>query len=80
MGPAYIQYCMNKKKFFKKICSRWIPRNLSITHGDWPKEMLQEYNRGASKHVYDIVTGDELGIYTYEPESLSTVDCMGVSR
>ena len=31
--------------------------------------MLQKYDRGASKHIYDIVTGDESWIYVYEPES-----------
>ena len=53
----------------KKNCSRWIPHNWSIaqkkTRVDWSKEMLQKYNRGASKHVYNIVTGDELWIYAY---------------
>ena len=34
---------------------------------DWSQEMLQKYDRGASKHVYDIVTGNELWIYAYEP-------------
>ena len=47
----------------KKICSVWIPHNLSIAQKNarvfWAKEMLQKYDRGASKHVYDIVTGDE---------------------
>ena len=33
------------------------------------KEMLQKYERVASKHVYHIVTGDDLLIYAYEPES-----------
>ena len=53
----------------KKKFSRWIPHNLSIgqkkARVDWSKEMLQKYNRGASKHVYNIVTGDELWIYAY---------------
>ena len=31
--------------------------------------MFQKYDRRASKHVYHIVTGDELWIYAYEPES-----------
>ena len=57
----------------KKICSRWIPHNLSIAQKkvrvDWSKEMLQKYDHGASKHVYDIVTGDEFWIYAYERES-----------
>ena len=49
----------------KKLFSRWIPHNLLISHKkarfDWSKEMLQKKNndRGASKHVYDIMTGDE---------------------
>ena len=30
--------------------------------------MIQKYDRGASKHVYNIVTGDESWIYTYEAE------------
>ena len=31
--------------------------------------MLQKYDRAASKHVYEIVTGDESWIYAYETES-----------
>ena len=31
--------------------------------------MLQKYDCGASKHVYDIVTPDESCIYGYEPKS-----------
>ena len=57
----------------KKNCSRWIPHNLSIAQRnvriEWSKEMLQKYERGDSKHVYGIVTGDESWIYAYEPES-----------
>lgn len=29
----------------------------------------KKYDRGASEHVYDIVTSDEWWIYAYEPES-----------
>ena len=31
--------------------------------------MLQKYDSGASKHIYDIVTGYESWIYAYELES-----------
>ena len=31
--------------------------------------MLQKYDHGASKHVRDIVTGNEWWTYAYEPES-----------
>ena len=47
---------------------------------DWSKEMLQKYDRGTSKHVYDIVTGDELWIDAYEPESKPQWTVLGVSR
>ena len=59
----------------KKICSRWIPTYFvnfvaqNKARVDWSKEMLHKYNSGASKHVYDIVIGDESGIYACEPES-----------
>ena len=57
----------------KKICSLWISHNFSIVQKqdcvDWSKEMLEKYDRGASKYVYDIVIGDESWIYVYEPES-----------
>ena len=57
----------------KKICSRWIRHNLSIAQkkagGDWSKEVLQKYDRGDSKHVYDILTGDESWISAYDPIS-----------
>ena len=33
------------------------------------KKCFKKYDRGASKHVYDIATGDESWIYVYEPES-----------
>ena len=40
----------------KKICSHWIPHNLLIAQKrarvDWSQEMLQKYDRSASKHVY----------------------------
>ena len=68
-----IHSILHKHLTVKKICSRWIPHNLSITQKkarvDWSKEMLKKYDRGASKHVYDIVTGGESWIYAYEPES-----------
>jgi [histone H3]-lysine36 N-dimethyltransferase SETMAR len=57
----------------KKICSRWIPHNLTKAQKerrvDWCKEMLKKFDRGASKAVYNIYTGDESWIYAYEPET-----------
>lgn len=51
----------------KKICSRWIPHNLTVAQKtarvNWCKEKLQKYNRGASKAVHNIYTCDESYIY-----------------
>ena len=38
------------------------------------KKCSQNYDRGASKHVYDIVTGDESLIYTYYRGRISLQD------
>lgn len=57
----------------KKICSRWIPHNLTKEQKDarveWCNKMLKKYNRGDSKAVYNIYTGDESWIYAYDPET-----------
>ena len=52
------EYLVEKKNYLL-----WIPHNLSIALNkarvDWLKEMLQKFDFSASKHVYDIVIGDE---------------------
>ena len=57
----------------KQICSRWIPHNLTEAQKkarvNWCKGMLKKNNRGASKDVYKILTGDESWIYAYDPET-----------
>ena len=40
---------------------------------DWSKEMLQKYDRGVSKGVYDIVTGDESWIYVGDCFKMSQI-------
>ena len=58
------------KKFFFGVGFNTICQSLKKkARVDWSKEMLQKYDRGALKHVYDIVTGDESCVYAYEPES-----------
>lgn len=62
------------------IVNIWLPKNLFVLYitqfVKWKKvrvqvsnEMVEKHNRGALKHVYDIVTGDELWIDAYESES-----------
>ena len=73
ISPTSIHSILHEHLAVKKVCSRWIPHNLTIVQKkarvDWCKEMLKKYDRGASKDVYKIVTGDESWIYAYEPET-----------
>ena len=55
------------------MVSRWIPHLLKEVQKairvKWCRNTLQRFNSGVSKHVHDIVSGDESWIYSYEPES-----------
>lgn len=57
----------------RKLCSRWIPHNLKEEQKQarvkWCKDMLKKFEGGRSNSVYNIVTGDESWIYSYEPET-----------
>lgn len=68
-----IHTILHKHLAVKKICSRWIPHNLTADQKkarvDWCRKMLKQFQNGTSKNVYKIVTGDESWIYAYEPET-----------
>jgi histone-lysine N-methyltransferase SETMAR len=55
----------------RKICARWVPHFLTneqkVNRVNWCQQMLQKYERGRSRRVSDIVTGDETWIYYYDP-------------
>lgn len=57
----------------RKICSRWIPHNLTAAQKKarvvWCKEMIKKYNHGHANSTYNIYTGDESWIYAYDPET-----------
>ncbi|XP_033254026.1 histone-lysine N-methyltransferase SETMAR-like [Drosophila miranda] len=73
ISSTSIHSILHEHLVVKKVCSRWIPHNLSLAQKkdrvNWSKEMLKKFDRGASKDVYKIVTGDESWIYAYEPET-----------
>lgn len=39
------------------------------SHVNWCQEILKKYNQGTSQIVYNIYTGVESWMYTYEPET-----------
>lgn len=73
IGMTAIQTILQEELRVKKLFSRWIPHLLTaeqkLARVKWCKATLKRFNRGSSKLVYDIVSGDESWIYAYEPES-----------
>jgi histone-lysine N-methyltransferase SETMAR len=57
----------------KKVECRWVPHHLTETQKnnrvDWCRFMLRKYDRGQSRQVYEIITGDETWIYDFDPET-----------
>ena len=73
ISKTAIQSILQEHLAVKKICSRWIPHNLTEAQKEarvnWCKEMRQKFKLGTAKSVYNIVTGDETWIYSYDPET-----------
>lgn len=68
-----INEILHKELGVRKLISRWIPHLLTeeqkAARVNWCRQTLERFRGGSSKHVYDIVSGDESWIYSYEPES-----------
>lgn len=73
MSSTSVHTILHEHLAVRKLCSRWIPHNLTIPQKkarvDWCKQMLKKFHKGTSKDVYKIVTGDESWIYAYDPET-----------
>lgn len=72
IGMTAIQTVLHGELGVRKLVSRWVPHNLSeeqkAARVNWCRSTLQRFNGGKSKAVYNIVSGDESWIYSYEPE------------
>ena len=64
---------LHEKFGVRKLAARWVPHNLSEEQKrvriNWCREMLERFNKGDSRRIFDIVTGDESWIYQYDPET-----------
>ena len=58
---------------YRKVCSRWVPRQLSDDHECARQTICQEHldrhAREGDAFLHRIATGDESWVYHYEPES-----------
>ena len=73
IGMSQIQKILHDELWVRKLISRWIPRLLTneqkAARVAWCHTTLQRFNGGSSNAVYNIVSGDESWIYSYEPDS-----------
>ena len=57
----------------RKRYARWVPHSLNLEQRqgrvDWCHSMMERFDQGRSRRVWDIVTGDETWIYQYDPET-----------
>ncbi|RVE43011.1 hypothetical protein evm_012323 [Chilo suppressalis] len=67
IGSASVHKILHEHLCVRRIVSRWVPHNLTEAQKqarvDWCTDMIQKFDAGSSRHVYDIVTGDESWIY-----------------
>ncbi|CAG9132342.1 unnamed protein product [Plutella xylostella] len=72
IGMTAIQTILHEELGVKKLFSRWVPHRLTeeqkSARVNWCRSALQRFNGGSSNAVYNIVSGDESWIYSYEPE------------
>ncbi|BFZ13360.1 hypothetical protein BsWGS_16399 [Bradybaena similaris] len=70
-GSAYS--IMHDRLKFKKVCSRWVPRQLTDEHKmnrlGLPLEHLCQYANEGEDMMNRIITGDESWVHHYQPES-----------
>ncbi|CAG9129246.1 unnamed protein product [Plutella xylostella] len=72
IGMTAIQTILHEELGVKKLVSCWVPHRLTeeqkSARVNWCRSALQRFNGGSSNAVYNIVSGDESWIYSYEPE------------
>jgi histone-lysine N-methyltransferase SETMAR len=73
VGSGTVETILHDHLGVRKIASRWIPHLLSNEQKqlrvDWCRFMLNKFDHGRSRRVWDIVAGDETRIYSYDPET-----------
>lgn len=73
IGMSQIQKILHDELWVRKLVSRWIPKLLNdeqkAARVRWCRRTLARFNSGGSNAVFNIVSGDESWIYSYEPDS-----------
>ncbi len=56
-----------------KVCTRWVPHQLTDDQKrlgvQFCRQSLKKFEEGQSRHVFDIITGNESWLYHYDPKT-----------
>ncbi|XP_065064059.1 protein GVQW3-like [Rhopilema esculentum] len=73
IGAAALHTILHENLQVRKVAACWVPHCFSDEQKEqrvnWCQFMLQKFNEGKSKRVYDIVTGDKSWVYQFDPET-----------
>lgn len=71
IGASAVNSILHDHLGVRKVASRWIPHLLSDDQKkarvDWCKFMMKKFDNGRSSLLWNVVTGDETWIYSYDP-------------
>lgn len=73
ISSGSIRTILHEKLGLHKICARWVPHRLTddqkATRVTWCRSMLERFDGGRSRGTWEILSGDESWIYSYDPET-----------
>ena len=73
IGSTALKKFLHDHLEVRKVAACWVPHCLTEAqkeHGvNWCQFMIEKFDSGRSKHVYDIVTSVESWIYQFDPET-----------
>ena len=73
ISTGSIRTILHEKLGLRKVCARWVPHQLSeyqkATRVNWCRTTLARFEGGRSNAVWEILSGDETWVYTFDPET-----------
>ena len=73
ISSGSIRTILHEKLGLHKICARWVPHRLTedqkAARVTWCRTMLKRFDGGRSRGAWEILSGDESWIYSYDPET-----------
>lgn len=73
ISSGSIRTILHDKLHLRKVCARWVPHQLTeeqkAARVTWCRTMLERFDAGQSRGAWEILSGDETWIYSFDPET-----------